>query len=82
MEVECQDVWPGPRQLGQQRVGGGENGGRTLTEANVVRSIVPAGTWDGEAVSLHAPPPAGERTALLLQADDGQVLAAALLPSS
>lgn len=62
------------------RVGGGENGGRTLTEANVVRSIVPAGTWQGEAVILHAPPPAGERTALLLQADDGRVLAAALLP--
>jgi len=63
------------------RVGGGENGGRTLTEANVVRSIVPAGAWRGEPVSLHAPSPAGERTALLLQADDGQVLAAALLPS-
>ena len=62
-------------------VGGGENDGRTLTEANVVRSIVPAGTWQGEAVSLHAPPPAGKRTALLLQADDGRVLAAALLPS-
>ena len=63
-------------------VGGGENGGRTLTEANVVRSIVLAGTWHGEAVSLHAPSPAGERKALLLQADDGQVLAAALLPTS
>ncbi len=64
------------------RVGGGENGGRALTEVNVVRSIVPAGPWRGEAVILHATPPAGERTALLLQADDGQVLAAAVLPPS
>ena len=62
------------------RVGGGENGGRTLTEVNVVRSISPAGPWRGEAISLHPSPPAGERTALLLQADDGQVLAATVLP--
>jgi hypothetical protein len=62
------------------RVAGGENGGRTLTEVNVVRSIIPAGPWRGEAVSLHAAVPAGERTALLLQADDGKVLAAAVLP--
>ena len=62
------------------RVGGGENGGRTLAEVNVVRSITPAGAWRGAAVSLRAPPPAGERTALLLQAEDGRVLAAALLP--
>ncbi len=62
------------------RVAGGENGGRTLTEVNVVRSITPAGPWRGEAISLNAPTPAGERTALLLQADDGRVLAAAVLP--
>jgi len=62
------------------RVAGGENGGRTLTEVNVVRSITSAGDWRGGAVSLHAPQPAGERTALLLQADDGRLLAAAVLP--
>lgn len=62
------------------RVAGGENGGRTLMEVNVVRSLTPAGAWRGAAMSLRAPQPAGERTALLLQADDGRVLAAAVLP--
>ena len=62
------------------RVGGGENGGRTLTEVNVVRSLVPVGNWRGKAMILHAPQPAGQRTALLLQADDGRLLAAAVLP--
>ena len=62
------------------RVGRGENGGRTLTDINVVRSLVPAGSWHGEAISLHAQPPPGERTALLLQAEDGRILSAALLP--
>jgi len=63
-------------------VGGGENGGRTLTEVNVVRSITPVGAWVGDAVSLHAAQPAGERTAVLLQAENGRMLASALLPLS
>ena len=62
------------------RVAGGENGGRTLTEVNIVRSLVPAGPWHGAAATLHAPQPAGERTAALLQGDDGRILAAAVLP--
>jgi hypothetical protein len=62
------------------RVGGGENGGRTLTEVNVVRSITSAGAWHGQAVALRAPQPPGEGTALLLQAADGRVLATAVLP--
>ncbi len=64
------------------RVGRGENGGRTLTNINVVRSLATAGTWQGDALALHAPRPPGERTALLLQADDGRVLSAAVLPSN
>ena len=60
-------------------VGGGENGGRTLAEVNVVRSIVPAGAWRGAAVTLRAIQPAGERTVALLQAEDGRILAAAVL---
>ncbi len=63
------------------RVAGGENGGRTLTEVNIVRSVTAVGPWNGGAVSLHAPQPAGERTVALLQAEDGRLLAAALLPS-
>lgn len=62
------------------RVAGGENGGRTLTEVNIVRSLVLAGPWHGAAATLHAPQPAGERTAALLQGDDGRILAAAVLP--
>lgn len=62
------------------RVGGGENGGRTLTEVNVVRAIAPAGARRGQATSITAPRPAGGRVAVLLQADDGRILAAATLP--
>ena len=58
----------------------GENGGRTLTEVNVVRALAPAGPWTGKPVDLALPRPAGERVAALLQADDGRILAAAALP--
>ncbi|MGY2047319.1 DUF1223 domain-containing protein [Methylobacterium sp. JK268] len=57
----------------------GENGGRTLVEANVVRGIREIGAWTGARVEgLHAAPP-GEDAALLLQAPDGRILAAARL---
>jgi len=62
------------------RIAGGENGGRTLTEVNIVRSIATVGSWRGEPISLHAPQPDGELAAVLLQADDGRLLAAAVLP--
>jgi len=64
------------------RVGGGENGGRTLTEVNVVRSVQPIGSWSGAALQLHAPPPAGQRAGLLLQDGSGRILAAAVLPTA
>lgn len=60
----------------ETRVGRGENGGRTLTEANIVRSLAVAGEWRGQALALHAPIGAGERQAVLLQAEDGRILAA------
>ena len=63
------------------RVGAGENGGRTLTETNVVRSVTPVGPWVGSPVHLAAARPAGERTAVLLQAADGTILASAILGS-
>ncbi len=59
------------------RIGGGENGGRTLTETNVVRSVTRIGTWVGAPVQLAASRPAGERVAVLLQAEDGTILASA-----
>ena len=56
----------------------GENGGRTLTEVNVVRSVTPVGSWTGAPLAVDVPRPAGARAALLLQTDDGRILAAAL----
>lgn len=58
-------------------VGRGENTGRTLLEANIVRSMTPLGSWRGGAMRIpHARPP-GERLAVLVQAADGRMLAAA-----
>jgi hypothetical protein len=57
-------------------VGRGENEGRTLEEANVVRSLRPIGSWNGAPVALTSPLPPGERTAILLQAQDGRIIAA------
>ena len=62
------------------QVGRGEDAGRTLLESNIVRALAPAGSWTGAPVVLHAPAPPGERVAALLQAEDGTILAAALLP--
>ena len=64
------------------RIGGGENGGRTLMETNVVRSVTNIGVWDGGPVHLAAARPAGERVAVLLQADDGTILASATVTSA
>ncbi len=61
-------------------VRGGENGGRVLPETNVVRSFAAAGSWSGVPLTLVVPAPEGERAAVLLQAADGRILAAATLP--
>ncbi len=58
-------------------VGRGENAGRSLTESNLVREMVQAGEWTGSPAHLEAAAPAGERTAVLLQAPDGAIIAAA-----
>ena len=57
----------------------GENGGRTLAEVNVVRALTPVGAWSGQRVDMVVPRPAGERAAVLLQAEDGRILGAAAL---
>lgn len=58
-------------------VGGGENGGRTLAHANVVRGIVRLGAWRGERMQAAGARPPGERLAALVQAADGAILGAA-----
>ncbi|MHB2207141.1 DUF1223 domain-containing protein [Methylobacterium sp. CM6257] len=61
------------------RVLRGENAGRTIEQANIVRSIHDLGPWSGAAATFEAVHPEGERAALLLQAPDGRVLGAARL---
>jgi hypothetical protein len=61
----------------ETRVAAGENGGVTLKETNVVRSLRRVGHWDGAALRLTVPLQAGERQAVFLQGPDGTILAAA-----
>jgi hypothetical protein len=57
----------------------GENAGRKIVQANVVRSVEMVAEWDGTALAITRPVPLGERTALILQADDGRIIGAALI---
>jgi hypothetical protein len=61
------------------RVLRGENAGRTIEQANIVRSIHELGPWSGTAATFTAARPEGETAALLLQAEDGRILGAARL---
>ncbi len=61
------------------RVARGENAGRVLAEANIVRELRELGGWRGAALQLQAPAPAGEHLAALLQAPDGRILGAAVM---
>ncbi len=54
----------------------GENSGRTLQEANVVRSIRAVGDWQGTALRLSEKLPEGEDVAVILQAPDGKIVGA------
>ncbi|MFA5119801.1 DUF1223 domain-containing protein [Zavarzinia sp.] len=60
-------------------IGRGENGGRTLVEANIVRSFQSIGRYDGAALKLRHALPAGEAAAVLLQRPDGAIVGAARL---
>lgn len=60
-------------------IGRGENAGRTLAQANVVRSLRSLGPWTGQPLDLGEAAPEGEDAALILQAPDGRILGAARL---
>lgn len=62
-------------------VGRGENGGRTLTESNIVRSIRVVGQWTGAPLTVVADAPDGQDAAVLLEASDGSIIGAARLGS-
>ena len=57
----------------------GENAGRTLVQANVVRSVTQIGRWGGAAQRLSVPAPAGTDAAILVEGEDGRILGAARL---
>jgi hypothetical protein len=59
------------------RVLGGENGGATLREVNVVRSITKLGSWNSEPMVRDVPAPAGMKFAVVVQRPDGAILGAA-----
>ncbi len=58
-------------------VGRGENGGRSLLEANIVRSMIDMGPWSSAAAQLRHDVPEGEHGAVIVQAADGHIIGAA-----
>lgn len=62
----------------------GENAGRTIEYTNIVRSMRAVGDWRGAAVKqsvLLQPNEKGERLALLVQSDNGDIWAVAATPA-
>ncbi|WP_236960809.1 DUF1223 domain-containing protein [Methylobacterium durans] len=63
----------------ETRVARGENAGRTIPQANVVRSVRALGAWTGAARDFSEPLPPGAEAAVIVQAADGRILGAARL---
>lgn len=57
----------------------GENGGRTLQESNVVRSIRSIGDWKGAALRISEKRPEGQDAAVIIETPDGRIIGAARL---
>src|SRR5258708_16770457 len=60
-------------------IGRGENGGRTLEKAKIVRSFRPGGQWAGGPLPINEPIPQGQDVAACLEAPDGQIIGASRL---
>jgi hypothetical protein len=61
------------------KIGRGENGGRTLAESNVVRSIRPIGEWSGKPIKIDERFPEGQDVAVVIESSDGRIVGAARL---
>jgi hypothetical protein len=61
------------------KIGHGENGGRTLAESNVVRSIRPIGEWSGKPLEISERFPEGQDAAVVIESADGGIVGAARL---
>jgi len=57
----------------------GENSGRTLTEANVVRSMRTVGQWSGARLRISERFPEGQDVAVVLEGTDGRIIGASRL---
>jgi hypothetical protein len=65
------------------QVGAGENAGRALEDTNGVETLATLGAWNGAKVAFPIEPPRpGEGLAVLVQAEDGKILGAAVVKSS
>jgi hypothetical protein len=60
-------------------IGRGENSGRTLAEANVVRSIRSVGDWSGTPLHISEQMPEGQDVAVVLEAPNGEIVGASRL---
>jgi hypothetical protein len=61
------------------KIGRGENGGRTLAESNVVRSIRPVGEWSGKPLEISERFPEGQDAAVVIESADGGIVGAGRL---
>jgi len=57
-------------------IGRGENRGRTMAEANIVRSFRPVAEWSGTLIHLDEQLPEGDQIAVILEAPDGRIVGA------
>ena len=57
-------------------IGRGENRGRTMAEANIVRSFRSVAEWSGAPIHLDEQLPDGEQVAVILEAPDGRIVGA------
>jgi hypothetical protein len=61
------------------KISRGENGGRTLAESNIVRSIRPIGEWFGKTLEISEQFPEGQDVAVVIESADGGIVGAGRL---